>query len=346
MKNSLYILILIILFCGCKKNIPIECSDNIGLYKFSKYPIGCAINFDFLNNDNFYRNISLQQFNSITPENIFKASFLHPSESVFDWVNADSLVRFCKINQKRLHGHTLLWHQQLPNWMNYFQGNLQQWEAMMKSHIQTIITHFKNDVKAWDVVNEAFNEDGTLRNNIWKQHLEDSYLEKAYNYAKDVDANILLFYNDYNIESNNNKRQAVLQCLNNLRNRGVKIDGIGLQMHINTYSTDQSEIANTIKLFSDNGYKVHLSEVDISVNPLSLTSINKEIAFQRQANLLGGIIKAYNQLPQRNQYGITFWGISDKDSWIPAYYNRIDYPLLYDDNYSPKPMYCALKNNL
>jgi endo-1,4-beta-xylanase len=337
---------LILLVIACKKT-PIEaCNDTEALYKTANYSIGTAVNWDLLQSDIQYETIVQKQFNSITAENIFKPAYLHPAENIFDWTNADSLFNYCTKYHKRLYGHTLIWHQQLPQWMLNFQGNTAAWDNMMKLHIQTIMLHFKGKVKAWDVVNEAFNEDGTLRNTIWLQHIGNSYIEKAYQYAKQADADALLFYNDYNIESNNNKRTAILSLLNNLRNKGIKIDGIGLQMHINTSSAEPSEITNTIKLFSDNSYKVHLSELDISVNPLSSNSIDKDQAFNTQAKLLVAIVKAYNQLPNPQQFGITFWGVSDQHSWIRDFYNRVDYPLLYDDTYQPKPMYCSLKNNL
>jgi endo-1,4-beta-xylanase len=331
---------------GCKKNAIQTCNDDIGIYKFAKFPIGTAVNWNAFLLDNTYKNILTKQFNRVTAENIFKPIFLHPSENIFEFANADSLTNFCVANNKQLHGHTLLWHQQLPQWMIDFNGNAAQWDNMMKQHITTIVHHFKNKVIAWDVVNEAFNEDGTLRNNIWKQHIGPSYIEKAYRYAKEADANAILFYNDYNLESNNNKRNAVLNLLNTLRNRGVVIHGIGLQIHVNTGNKDLSEVANTFQLFSSNGYKVHLSEVDISINPLGQQTINIETGLQQQAQFMGGVLKAYKQLPEAHQYGITFWGISDNYSWIRSYYNRIDYPLLYNENYEPKPIYCTLKKNL
>jgi endo-1,4-beta-xylanase len=331
---------------GCQKEEIYICNDSVGIYTLSSYPIGTAINVNELETDQQYKFIALKQFNSITPENIFKAEYLHPEQLIFNWDVADSLTSFCENNNKRLHGHTLIWHQQLPQWILDYQGSRSDWELLMKVHIQTIILHFKNKVKAWDVVNEAFNEDGTLRNSIWKQKIGEGYIEKAFLFAREADPNVLLFYNDYNLESNEIKRNSVLSLLNNLRNRGLKIDGIGIQMHISTYYPEATQISKAFQEIAGGNYKVHVSELDISVNPLGKNIVPSETLFNEQANLLGSIVLNYNQIPKQYQYGITFWGISDKNSWIRNFYNRQDYPLLYDDNYIPKPCYCKLRKIL
>lgn len=336
-----YILLLTCLL-GCQKEEIYTCNDNVGIYSFSKYPIGTAIDVVELDNDPLYKSIAIKQFNSITPENIFKAQNIHPEPLFFNWSEADSLTSFCQNNNKRLHGHTLIWHQQLPQWILDYQGSTADWEQLMKVHIQTIMRHFKNKVIAWDVVNEAFNEDGTLRNSIWKQKIGDGYIEKAFQFAREADPNALLFYNDFNLESNTTKLNSVLSFLNNIRNRGVRIDGIGIQMHISTYYPEPTQIAKTFQKFANQNYKIHVSELDISVNPLAKDFVQVEKLFNDQANLLASLVLSYNQIPNHLQYGITFWGISDKNSWIRYFYNRVDYPLLYDENYLPKPCYCKL----
>jgi endo-1,4-beta-xylanase len=340
--KTIKLFLLLALFIACQKEKNEICHDNIGIHTLSGYPIGTAIDINELEFNPLYRSIAIKQFNSFTPENTFKAEYLHPEPFLFNWTNADSLATFCQNNNKRLHGHTLIWHKQLPQWILDFQGSPTEWEQLMKKHIQTIVTHFKNKVTAWDVVNEAFNEDGTLRNSIWKQKLGDGYIEKAFRFAKEADPNTLLFYNDYNLESNPTKRNSVIALMKNLRNRGVKIDGIGVQMHVSTYYPEASQIANALQEISGNNFKIHISELDISVNPLGKNNIQLEPLFTQQANLLGSIVFNYNQIPEEYRYGITFWGISDRNSWIRNYYNKEDYPLLYDDNFLPKPCYCKL----
>lgn len=331
---------------ACTKPTVEECNDNQSLYEKSDFPIGAAIGMAELQFDPQYRSIALKQFNSITPDNSFKPDILHPQENSFDFQLADTLVRFCKENNKRLHGHTLLWHSQLPQWMVNYQGSFEDWDRMLEKHIKTIVSHFKGKVTSWDVLNEAFNEDGTLRNSIWFQNLGASYIEKAFRYAHEADPNALLFYNDYGLEYNPNKRKATIKLLNNLRASGVQIDGIGLQAHIFIQFPEPSQIADALKDVANNGYKVHISELDISINPLAQPITDKDKQLQRQAFVIAEVVNHYKQLPPHLQYGITFWGIADSDSWIRSYFSREDYPLLYDDNYNPKPMYCKLKEAL
>ena len=346
MKRINYTILIFLVFIACKKGDYNSCSDDTGLYEHAKYPIGYAVDYGNLINDANYAKIATKQFNSVTAENAFKAEYLAPLEGTYNFREADSIVAFAKRNNQRIHGHTLIWHQQIPNWIKEFNGNSNDWELLFKNYIQTVVLHFKNKVNAWDVVNEAFNEDGTLRNSIWKEKLGSSYIEKAFKYVQEVDNNVLLFYNDYNLELNTTKRNAVIQLLNNLRLKGVKVNGIGLQMHINTSTPELTQIVSAIKQVEDNHYQLHISELDISVNPLAKDILFTPDLASKQAALLAGIIQQYNQINKVYQYGITFWGITDRYSWIRSYYNRIDFPLLYDDNYLPKPAYCAVKSQL
>lgn len=341
-----HILICIILITSCKKNDIEKCDDVQSLYLYSNFPIGVAINPVELNSGNRYYEIAVNQFNSITAENIFKPSHLHPNENSFNWLEADKLVQFCQTNNKRLHGHTLIWHNQLPNWINNFQANQSEWDMMFKEHIQTICHHFKGKVKAWDVVNEAFNDNGTLRNSIWKQKIGNGYIEKAFIYAHEADPDALLFYNDYDIALNNTKRKAILSLLNNLKQRGVPIHGIGMQMHVSIAHPDNKQIAIALKEISNDGFKIHLSEIDVSINPLGKEIKPSDELLESQANKLATITLLYKDVPTRLQYGMTFWGVSDKNSWIRSFFNRNDYPLLFDDDYDPKPAYCKFKEIL
>jgi endo-1,4-beta-xylanase len=343
MARIAFFIALLMLMGGCSRETIPACQDGTSLYSYASFPIGAAIDVYALANDSAYRKIAVNQFNSVTPENCFKAAYLHPEPLVFDWSQADSLVQFCIANNKRIHGHTLVWHQQLPEWMLHFEGDAQAWEQLLKQHIQSIVGHFKGKVHAWDVVNEAFNEDGTFRDNLWYQKIGESYIEKSFKFAQEADPAVLLFYNDYNLEMNASKRTSVIRHLNLLRAKGLKIDGIGFQMHLNIDDARPAEINDAFGELAKNGYSIHLSEIDVSVNPHGTEVTPTLELFEEQASLLGRVIFYYRQLPANLQYGITFWGISDKYTWIRPYYNRMDYPLLYDEIYHPKPAYCVLK---
>lgn len=346
-KISVLLLALLTLaVSGCTETDYLTCEDTARLYEHADFPIGVAINTNEFYNNPVYKAIADKQFNSFTAENIFKPSFLHPHEGIFHWADADALMDFCKANGKHIHGHTLIWHEQLPPWILNFSGNSEAWNALFKNHIMTIVTHFKGKIRGWDVVNEAFNEDGTLRNSIWRQKIGNDYIERAFKYAREADPGVSLFYNDYNLESNNVKRNSVIDYFNHLRNRGVKIDGIGLQMHVGISFPDASHIAEAFEEVSRNNYKIHVSELDISVNLQGRGIEPGHSLFEEQADYLAKIVLHYMQVPSKYRYGITFWGVSDRDSWIPSYFGREDYPLLYDNNYLPKPAYCKLLKTL
>jgi endo-1,4-beta-xylanase len=217
---------------------------------------------------------------------------------------------------------------------------------LLKTHIQTIVGRYKNDILSWDVVNEAFLEDGSLRNSLWLQKLGPAYIEKAFRYAREVAPDALLFYNDYNLESNPAKLNSVLKLLNALRNRGVRVDGIGVQMHVSIAYPEPAQIAKAFQQISTEQYRVHVSELDVSVNPFGRDLEPNAKIWQQQADLLGAIVLHYRQIPQQLQFGITLWGVSDQNSWIRYFYQRADYPLLYDDQYQPKPAYCKMKELL
>lgn len=334
---------LFICFSCHQEEVSSNCTTSPGLQELSSFPIGIAVDMDFLDFDPEYERLLNQQFGQLTPGNIFKPSNLQPAEGQFYFDEADRLLAYADLNGKALHGHTLLWHQQLPQWMEDFEGSPAEWEAMLKNHIQSVVGHFKGRLRAWDVVNEAFDEDGSLRETIWKQHLGASYIEKAFRYAHAADPDALLFLNDYNLALSPRKRRAMFDLVKDFQRRGVPIHGIGLQMHISLSFPSDAEIGDCLKDASQLGLPIHLSELDISVNPLARNITFDENLAQRQARKGAYVLSAYQKVPAALQYGITFWGLSDRDSWIPSYFGRDDYPLLFDRDYQTKPMYCQFK---
>ena len=296
-----------------------------------------------LNFNPTYSQIVTDQFNSITPENIFKPQYLQPEPGKFSWADADSLVNYCLNNNKRLHGHTLIWHQQLPYWMNGFNGTREKWDSLMKHHIQTVVGHFKGNVTSWDVVNEAFEDNGEWRENIWLQHIGEDYIEKAFQYAHEADPSAKLFYNDYSLSSKSKKRNAALDLLNRLREKGIQIDGIGLQMHISHNYPSNNSIANAANEIWENGYLVHFSELDISINQQGKNMSSAPASrLAKQAEKYAFVFETFQAIPAEYQFGISMWGVSDNHSWIRGFFGRDDYPLLFDDGYEAKPAYCRL----
>jgi endo-1,4-beta-xylanase len=295
-----------------------------------------------MRNNPKYNAVVTKEFNSITPENAMKFVALHPAENTFSWTDADYLVSFAQANNKRVHGHTLNWYISLPAWVTNFVGDSAAWENLLKTHIQTVVTHFKGKVTSWDVVNEAFNDDGTLRNTIWVQKLGADYIARCFQYANQADPDALLFYNDYGQEYSPAKRTAIINMITSFKNRGIPIHGIGLQFHI-VYTQSDASISATINSAAATGLKVHISELDIRLNTGLVTGLTLSYSLaEQQAAKYKYIVQTYKAIPASQQFGITTWNVGDADSWIPSWQNAPDWPLIFDVNYLRKPAYRAI----
>lgn len=337
MKNCFFCILFPLIFSFHKNDKRFDNKDQ-ALYKNADFPVGVAIKIKRLKNDAIYRGLVREQFNSFTAENIMKPSYLHPEKDVFYFDDADYLAEFCKKNNKRLHGHTLVWHKSLPSWVENFKGNKAAWEAMLKEHVKTIVIHYKGFINSWDVVNEAFNDDGSLRKNIWLKNIGESYIEKSFIYANEADPTAKLFYNDFNLEASRTKLNTVLQFVADLKSRGIKIDGIGMQMHVKHYYPDINAINQAAFKVQENGLLVHYSELSVSLNKKnkSLTLTNEMLTLQKKK--IKEIVEGYMKLKKNAQFGITIWGLSDPAvAWQRD--KNIDWPFLYDQNYNPKPAY-------
>ena len=294
-----------------------------------------------------------RHFNQITAENIMKPAHLHPSESTFFFDHADALVDYAASHDKTVHGHVLIWHYGLANWMDEFKGDAEDWTTMMTDHITAIVSHFAvgDIVVSWDVVNEAFmdtDNDGDglndLRNTIWYDGIGVDYLAAAFRAANAADPNADLYYNDYNISGVPAKLSAVLALVEQFQNdpSPVPIHGIGFQMHVTLTWPDISQIRDSFALAVTTGLKIKITELDIAVNtdrsrnPTSLKEFTDAVAAQ-QRERYEAIIAAYmDEVPEAQRGGISVWGIADPDNWLRRY-NALEWPLLFDDYLEPKP---------
>lgn len=343
MKKVFTAFILLLIFSFSPMNDPV-CTE-VKLYEKANFPVGVAVNTDKLKNEERYWKPVLSQFNSITPEKIMKPEFIHPKKNYYHFTETDHLIDFCKQYKKRLHGHTLVWHKSNPPWLENFKGDKYQWEALLKEHIQTIINHCKGYIKSWDVVNEAFNDDGTLRKNIWLKNIGEDYIEKAFQYAAEADPTATLFYNDFSLENYGVKFKAVLKFLADLKAKGIKIDGIGMQMHVTLdfpYISDINQAAINIQ---EEGFLVHYSELDVSLRTGHNLFASKKRLLNLQKDRVKVIVEGFMQLNEKNRFGITMWGVSDNDSWLMENNLRAR-PLLYDLRYHVKPAYCGFLEGL
>jgi len=222
--------------------------------------------------------------------------------------------------------------------------------AMLKNHVQTIVSHFQGRVVSWDVVNEALADDGQptveniLRSTVFSQKMGHDFIDQSFINARAVDPQVDLFYNDYNIEAGGQKTTNLLSLIDGMRSRGVPITGVGFQMHVTIDWPSITAIESSLKAVADRGLKVKISEMDVSMKS-AYTSFTADAA-TRQQQRYHDIIAAYlRAVPAAQRAGITVWGVWDADSWINQP-GSPDWPLLFDANFQPKPALQGFKDAL
>jgi endo-1,4-beta-xylanase len=322
----------------------VDCNTS-SLFKRCPFPVGAALDTEKLKFEERYWKTALEHFNSFTPERVMKPDHLHPREDVFNFSELDHLMDFCKEHKVRLHGHTLVWHKSLPSWMENFEGNKSDWENLLRKHISVIVGHCKGKVKSWDVVNEAFNDDGTLRQNIWLKNIGPDYLALAFTFAHEADQDALLFYNDYSMEVPAVKLGAVIAKMKEIRSQGSHVDGIGMQMHVTLDFPAINDINAAAQDIAREGFMVHYSELDVSLTAGQGFFVSGKKLMEEQRCRLRNIVKGYMQLETKYRFGVTFWGVSDNDSWLTEDKFRAR-PLLFDSRYKPKPAFCGFIEGL
>ncbi|MEP6833368.1 MAG: endo-1,4-beta-xylanase [Gemmatimonas sp.] len=306
------------------------------------------------------------QFNTISPENVLKWEKVHPTKGVYDFGPADKYVDFGVKNGMFVVGHTLVWHSQVPRWV--FQddkGALVSRDTLlgrMRDHISTVVGRYKGRIKGWDVVNEALNEDGTMRKSPWQSIIGDDFVAKAFEYAHEADPNAQLYYNDYSLE-NPAKRAGAVRLIKELQSKGLKIHAIGSQAHMKMDWPTVGLEDSTIAIFAATGVKVNITELDIDVLPSNTANRTSDVSLRIEAN------KALNPWPDvlpdsmqtklAKRYGdmfavfkkhgadidrVTFWGVADGDSWLNGWPipGRTSYPLVFDRQHKAKPAFDAI----
>jgi endo-1,4-beta-xylanase len=229
-------------------------------------------------------------------------------------------------------------------------------DSAMSRFIRNSVTRYAGKVKAWDVVNEAFNDgtgsirtSGTITSDAfyWAQYLGRDFALKAFNYAKAADPSALLFINDYNLESDNRKLDSLLAFVNELKGKGARIDGIGTQMHIGI-NTSKTAIDNMFVKLAATGLKIRVSELDVRVNPNNLTGFSASTQnLTDQAAMYKYVVESFiRNVPATQRYDFTIWGVADSDSWIVTALHKEDFPLLFDGSYAKKPAYSSLLQGL
>ncbi|AEF17757.1 Cellulose 1,4-beta-cellobiosidase [Thermoanaerobacterium xylanolyticum LX-11] len=320
-------------------------NDIPDLYSVFKdyFPIGVAVDPSRLNDTDPHAQLTAKHFNMLVAENAMKPESLQPTEGNFTFDNADKIVDYAIAHNMKMRGHTLLWHNQVPDW--FFQDPSDPSKPAsrdlllqrLKTHITTVLDHFKtkygsqNPIIGWDVVNEVLDDNGNLRNSKWLQIIGPDYIEKAFEYAHEADPSMKLFINDYNIENNGVKTQAMYDLVRKLKSEGVPISGIGMQMHININSNIDNIKASIEKLASL-GVEIQVTELDMDMNG----NVSNE-ALLKQARLYKQLFDLFKA---EKQYitAVVFWGVSDDVTWL----SKPNAPLLFDSKLQAKPAFWAV----
>lgn len=353
MKNVISLIILIVALLACKSietvqpMPPVEVDDTT--LKSSPYPWGSALSMNLLRNNAQYRSTVIKELGSVTAVNAMKMGALSPNaRGQYNWSDADFFVNFAQQNNLRIHGHVLVWYKQsdngMPVWVRNFSGTKEEWKQMMKDHINTVVTRYKGKVTSWDVVNEAILSDGTFRTPeecVWTKNIGvPEYIDWAFQCAYEADPDALLFYNDFGHETTPEKRDAVNKLVAGMKERGVQVHGIGMQMHTGIHIS-LSDIRTAIQTAAASGLLVHISELDVRANREARSQTLTANLSERQATHYSGIARYMKDIPAEQCYGITMWGVHDPSSWLynNPDYGGLDWPLLFDDDFKPKPAY-------
>ena len=326
------------------------------------FTVGVAVNMRNVTNPEQIALIK-KNFNSITAENDMKPASLQPREGEFNWANADRIANFCRENGIKLRGHCLCWHSQFADWMFVDKKgkdvSKEVFYERLRTHIHAVVNRYKDIVYAWDVVNEAM-IDGDGRRNRWQteepspyrqsRHFKlcgDEFIAKAFQFAREADPNVLLFYNDYNA-ADPAKRDRIFNMVKKMKDAGVPIDGIGMQGHYNIYGPSMEDVEAAIEKYSTIVDQIHFTELDIRVN----SEMGGQLQFNRgeerevpqhlrtlhedQYAKLFKVLRKHKDVVTN----VTFWNLSDRDSWLGAN----NYPLPFDKDYKPKRVYSVIKN--
>jgi endo-1,4-beta-xylanase len=298
-----------------------------------------------------YASTLAHEYNMLEPEDVLKWETVHPQRQTFDFSQGDQIVEFALQHDMKVRGHTLVWHRQNPRWLTEGKYSSAELAEILKNHIQTVVGHYRGKIFAWDVVNEAFDEarPGELRSTIWRDQPGISlagdgtlYIERSFRWAHGADPGALLFYNEAGAENVNPKSDAIYAMVRDFRQRGVPIDGVGLQMHVSNLHIDPASISENIKRFTALGVQVQITEMDVAV-PIDRTGNARPEDLQEQAEIYRQIVTACRSY--RGCTAIQTWGFTDKYSWIGSHSKQTQGEALpFDREYRAKPAYRAMRD--
>lgn len=321
------------------------------------FSIGAAVPPAFTDTTDIHSLLMIKHFTALVAGNAMKPDALQPTEGTFTWKDADRIVRFAGLTGMKVRGHTLVWHNQIPDW--FFtdpkdQGKPATRELLlqrMKTHIQTVVGHFKGDVDSWDVVNEVLSDRSGLRGaaegSKWLGIAGPDYIEKAFQYAHEADPDATLVINDYNLESDGRKLTEMYNVVKSLLAKKVPVNAVGFQMHISLYASTVAAIRAAMEKIASLGVKVQVTEMDMSIyagaaDPSKIPDRDLLVAQGKRYK------EIFDMFKEEAKKGIldmvVLWGCADDDTWLDSFpvQGRPDAPLLFDRRLQAKPAFWAI----
>jgi endo-1,4-beta-xylanase len=296
--------------------------------------LGAAVDWSKVQASGTYRDLFLEHYSSLTPENELKMDALAPSRGDLDFRRADAFVDWAAEHRVAVHGHALVWHRQLPAWLTERSWRRPQLRAFLKGYVTEVVRHFRGRVESWDVVNEPLRADGTLRRSIWQRLLGDRYIADALRWARAADPDARLYVNEFDVEADRPKGRAMLRLLASLRRADVPLDGIGLQAHLTPqWRPTAPELRRVMRGYARLGLRVDISEMDVAIGP-------GDSALAEQAAIYRMVAAACRRLPECGRF--TTWGFTDASTWLGSWQR----PLPFSAAGEAKPAWAAIVGEL
>lgn len=336
--------VLVLMLAGAPPRTLRDAASDSGVF------VGTAVRPSLLSEAAYSATLA-REFNLVEPEDAMKWWVVRAAPGGFDFQKADEIVKYAHAHHLKVRGHCLVWDHSNPKWLT--EGNFSpvQMSRLLEEHIKTEMKHYAGEVFAWDVVNEALDEKGEVKNSPWYNQpgigLADKkagYVEQAFRWAHEADPKALLFYNDNGGEGLNPKSDAIYAMMRDFKQRKVPIDGVGLQMHISRLDYDTDAVGKNIERLTKLGLQVHITELDVSL-PVDPEGQAQKEELQRQAEIYRGVVRACVSNPGCT--AIQSWGFTDKYSWIGSHSKGTRGAALpFDRDYKPKPAYQAMLDEL
>ncbi len=349
LKRVAWSAIFVVVLCGfCAAQSLRKAADKAGV------SIGTAVRSTQLS-EPAYATTLAREFNMLEAEDAMKWWVLRPDRETYDFRQGDEIVRFAQAHQMKIRGHCLVWGRFNPDWLTQGHYTTAELSQILHEHIERVMKHYAGQVFAWDVVNEALDENGSVRDSLWYDQpgigLEKrgtAYIEQVFRWAHEADPHALLFYNEAEGEGLGRKSDAIYSMVKDFKRRSVPIDGVGLQMHIPTLDINASafaaDVSANIARLTALGVQVHITELDVSV-PIDSAGQSRAEDLSRQALLYRGIVRACLDHPGCT--AIQTWGFSDKYSWIGSHsHGARGQALPFDRAYQPKAAYRSVMEEL